>query len=113
MDDKNNKVNETINVITNAHLPPQLINGAIECIVALGSISTDDKRWETFAREGADILLQVQMDRDYFSEETRQCANKALDILASHSFKAVVTKLLHWMSDDREDDEVDHLARER
>ncbi|EPY27877.1 hypothetical protein STCU_05461 [Strigomonas culicis] len=72
-----------------------------------------DKKWEYLSCEGSDILMQVMLDKEAFPEPARRAAATALDALVSTAFKSVIKKLVHWISDEREDDDPEQLQRER
>lgn len=70
-------------------------------------------RPDYFAREGADVIIQVILDDVGFTANVRAAAKDALQALIVASFKAVVTKLIHLISDDRESDDADQIQKER
>lgn len=86
---------------------------AIRCFECLGPVSTTDSNLEYLAREAVDILLQVTLDHGAFEFPVRKAAVVALDHLTDSAFRCVVTKLIHWISDDREDDDEEQLKKER
>lgn len=92
---------------------PQLLTAAVQAFAGLGPVSVVDKNWEYLAREGADVLMQVMIDRDAFPESVRQAAAKSLDSLTNSAFRCVLAKLLHWLSLDRENDEEEQIQKER
>ncbi|CCW66266.1 unnamed protein product [Phytomonas sp. Hart1] len=106
-------VTSLIKIIGGDDNTPQLLVAALQCFSGLGSVSMLEKQWEYLSREGADILMQVIIDKEAFPEPVRQAARKSLDDLTESAFQPVVTKLLHWLSDDREDDEEEQLLKER
>lgn len=97
-------------------IDPILIS-AIKVLVSLASITNAEKRPDYFAREGADILIQVILadaaDGEGYSVVVRDEAKNALEQLATINLKSVLTKLVHLISDDREADEAEQLSRER
>lgn len=86
---------------------------AICCFASLGPVSATDNSLEFLAREAVDILLQITLDHGAFSLTVRKAAIAALDSLTETAFRCVVTKLLHWLSDDREEDEDEQIRKER
>lgn len=106
-------VTSLVKVIGGEDNTPQLLVSAVQCLSGLGPVSMLDKSWEYLSREGADILMQVVIDKDAFSEAVRQAARKSLDSLIGSAFRPVLTKLLHWLSDDREEDEEEQISKER
>jgi len=95
----------------------QIAIHAIKVLVGLASITSAEKRPDYFAREGADILIQVVLadstDGEGYTSDVRDAAKKSLDELAAINMKSVLTKLVHLISDDREADEAEQLSRER
>eukprot|EP00796_Vickermania_ingenoplastis_P010236 gene10236-7175_t len=79
----------------------------------LGPVSTADNKLEVLAREGADVLLQVTLDHDAFDVTARKTAASTLDSLTESAFRYVVKKLLHWISDEREEDDEEVIRKER
>lgn len=90
-----------------------LVCAAIRCFEGLGPVSTTDSNLEYLAREAVDILLQITLDHDAFDFPVRKAAVSALDHLTDTAFRCVVTKLIHWISDDREEEEEEQLKKER
>lgn len=90
-----------------------ILCAAIYCFQSLGPVSTTDSNLEFLAREAVDILLQITLDHGAFSLTVRKTAIAALDSLTDTAFRCVVTKLLHWLSDDREEDEEEQIRKER
>lgn len=106
-------VTSLVKILSGPEDTPQLLVAAVQGISSLGPVSVLDKKWEYLSREGADVLMQVMLDEDGFPENVRQAASKALDSLIHTAFRPVVTKLLHWISDDREAEEEAQLLKER
>ncbi|SCU72872.1 uncharacterized protein TEOVI_000445600 [Trypanosoma equiperdum] len=106
-------VTSLVKILSGPDNTQQLLVAAVQGIAALGPVSMLDKKWEYLSREGADVLMQVMIDENGFAEPVRSAASKALDTLVSTAFRPVVTKLLHWLSDDREAEEEDQLQKER
>ncbi|KEG09556.1 hypothetical protein DQ04_05031030 [Trypanosoma grayi] len=102
-----------VKILSGTEDTPQLLVAAVQGISALGPVSVLDKKWEYLSREGADVLMQVMLDEEGFAENVRTAAASALDSLVCTAFRPVVTKLLHWISDDRETDDEAQLAKER
>lgn len=90
-----------------------ILCAAIRCFESLGPISTADSSLEFLAREAVDILLQVTLDHGAFSFTVRKAGMAALDSLTNTAFRCVVTKLMHWLSDDREEDDEEQIRKER
>lgn len=90
-----------------------IICAAIHCFESLGPISTTENNLEFLAREAVDILLQVTLDHGAFSLAVRKASVAALDSLTQTAFRCVVTKLIHWLSDDREEDDEEQIRKER
>ncbi|KAH9600494.1 hypothetical protein LSM04_002254 [Trypanosoma melophagium] len=106
-------VTSLVKILSGTEDTPQLLVAAVQGIAALGPVSVLDKKWEYLSREGADVLMQVMLDENGFTENVRQAASKAFDALVQNAFRPVVTKLLHWISDDREAEEEQQLMKER
>lgn len=106
-------VTSLVKIIGGEDNTPQLMIAAIQCFPGLGPVSMLDKSWEYLSREGADILMQVIIDQEAFAETVRHAARKALDALTASAFRSVATKLIHWLSDDREGDDEEQLRKER
>nr|CCC48871.1 conserved hypothetical protein, fragment [Trypanosoma vivax Y486] len=106
-------VTSLVKILSGPDNTPQLLTAAVQGIASLGPVSMLDKKWEFLSREGADVLMQVMIDEKGFEETVRQAASKALDVLVNTAFRPVVTKLLHWISDDREAEEEEQLQKER
>lgn len=90
-----------------------LLSAAVRCFEGLGPLSSADQSQEYLAREGVDVLLQVTLDHGAFEAPVRKAAAAALDSLTSSAFRCVTTKLIHWLSNDREEDDEEQLQRER
>lgn len=90
-----------------------LLCATIRCFEGLGPVSTADSSFEFLARESVDILLQIILDREAFEENVRKAALSVLNALTESAFCCVVKKLLHWLSDEREDDEEEWIRGER
>ncbi|ORC87881.1 uncharacterized protein TM35_000191250 [Trypanosoma theileri] len=106
-------VTSLVKILSGTENTPQLLIAAVQGIAALGPVSVLDKKWEYLSREGADVLMQVMLDENGFAENVRQAASKAFDALVQNAFRPVATKLLHWISDDREAEEEEQLKKER
>ncbi|KAL7702504.1 hypothetical protein NQL31_007269 [Lotmaria passim] len=106
-------VTSLVKVVGGEDNTPQLLTAAVQAFAGLGPVSVVDKNWEYLAREGADVLMQVMIDRDAFPESVRHAAAKSLDSLTNSAFRSVLAKLLHWLSLDREDDEEEQIQKER
>lgn len=106
-------VTSLVKIVGGPDNTPQLLTAAIQAFAGLGPVSVLDKNWEYLAREGADVLMQVMIDREAFPESVRQAASKSLDSLTSSAFRSVLAKLLHWLSLDREEDEEAQIQQER
>ncbi|KAG5504914.1 hypothetical protein JKF63_04360 [Porcisia hertigi] len=106
-------VTSLVKIVGGSDNTPQLLIAAVQAFAGLGPVSVVDKNWEYLAREGADVLMQVMVDRDAFPEGVRQAASKSLDSLTSSAFRSVLAKLLHWLSLDREDDDEEQIQKER
>ncbi|AYU78722.1 hypothetical protein, conserved [Leishmania donovani] len=106
-------VTSLVKIVGGADNTPQLLTAAVQAFAGLGPVSVVDKNWEYLAREGADVLMQVMVDRDAFPESVRQAASKSLDSLTSSAFRSVLAKLLHWLSLDREEDDEEQVQKER
>ncbi|GET88500.1 hypothetical protein, conserved [Leishmania tarentolae] len=106
-------VTSLVKIVGGADNTPQLLTAAVQAFAGLGPVSVVDKNWEYLAREGADVLMQVMVDRDAFPESVRQAAAKSLDSLTSSAFRSVLAKLLHWLSLDREEDDEEQVQKER
>ncbi|EPY25679.1 hypothetical protein STCU_06564 [Strigomonas culicis] len=106
-------VTSLVHVIGGDDNTPQLLTAALNSFVGLGPVSMMDKKWEYLSCEGSDILMQVMLDKEAFPEPARRAAATALDALVSTAFKSVIKKLVHWISDEREDDDPEQLQRER
>jgi hypothetical protein len=89
-----------------------LRQGAIEGLAGVALKSTSKQIDVT--REVADVLLQVSLPTSGFSDDVRK---KARDLVNKQLIEAcpkgVVGKMLHWLSDDREDDEAAQIDAER
>ncbi|KAF8295440.1 hypothetical protein TcYC6_0092440 [Trypanosoma cruzi] len=106
-------VTSLVKILSGSEDTPQLLVAAVQGLSSLGPVSVLDKKWEYLSREGADVLMQVMLDEEGFAESVRQAASKALDSLIQTAFRPVVTKLLHWISDNRETEDEDQLKKER
>ncbi|KAG5505394.1 hypothetical protein GH5_03414 [Leishmania sp. Ghana 2012 LV757] len=106
-------VTSLVKIVGGADNTPQLLTAAVQAFAGLGPVSVVDKNWEYLAREGADVLMQVMVDRDAFPESVRLAASKSLDSLTSSAFRSVLAKLLHWLSLDREEDDEEQVQKER
>lgn len=106
-------VTSFVKILSGPEDSPQLLVAAVQGISSLGPVSVMDKKWEYLSREGADVLMQVMLDEEGFSEQVRQAATKALNSLIHTAFRPVATKLLHWISDDREAEEETQMLKER
>ncbi|CAJ1025486.1 hypothetical protein Q4I30_003867 [Leishmania utingensis] len=106
-------VTSLVKIVGGADNTPQLLTAAVQAFAGLGPVSVVDKNWEYLAREGADVLMQVMVDRDAFPESVCQAASKSLDSLTSSAFRSVLAKLLHWLSLDREEDDEVQVQKER
>ncbi|KPI85729.1 hypothetical protein ABL78_5216 [Leptomonas seymouri] len=106
-------VTSLVKIVGGEDNTPQLLTAAVQAFAGLGPVSVVDKNWEYLAREGADVLMQVMIDREAFPESVRQAAAKSLDSLTNSAFRSVLAKLLHWLSLDREDDEEEQIQKER
>lgn len=106
-------VTSLVKIVGGEDNTPQLLTAAVQAFAGLGPVSVVDKNWEYLAREGADVLMQVMIDREAFPESVRQAAAKSLDALTNSAFRSVLAKLLHWLSLDREDDEEAQIQKER
>ena len=76
-------------------------------------VAADQKIQEHVTRITVDVMVQIVLDKDSFQLPVRNAANAALAEIAQGSFKALITKLLHLLSDDREVDDVAQIAAER
>ncbi|TPP45381.1 hypothetical protein CGC21_32830 [Leishmania donovani] len=85
-------VTSLVKIVGGADNTPQLLTAAVQAFAGLGPVSVVDKNWEYLAREGADVLMQVMVDRDAFPESVRQAASKSLDSLTSSAFRS----RKHW-----------------
>jgi hypothetical protein len=74
---------------------------------------SDSKIQENITRIAVDVIIQVTLDAENFGNPIRAAATAALAEIAQGSFKALTTKLLHLLSDDREADDVAQVAAER
>ncbi|KPA85621.1 hypothetical protein ABB37_00025 [Leptomonas pyrrhocoris] len=106
-------VTSLVKIVGGEDNTPQLLTAAVQAFAGLGPVSVVDKNWEYLAREGADVLMQVMIDREAFPESVRQAAAKSLDSLTNTAFRSVLAKLLHWLSLDREDDDEEQISKER
>ncbi|RNE99748.1 uncharacterized protein Tco025E_08931 [Trypanosoma conorhini] len=106
-------VTSLVKILSGPEDTPQLLVAAVQGLSSLGPVSVLDKKWEYLSREGADVLMQVMLDEEGFAEAVRQAASKALDSLIHTAFRPVVTKLLHWISDNRETESEEQLKKER
>ncbi|RNF08442.1 hypothetical protein TraAM80_02744 [Trypanosoma rangeli] len=106
-------VTSLVKILSGPEDTPQLLMAAVQGLSSLGPVSVLDKKWEYLSREGADVLMQVMLDEEGFAEGVRQAASKALDSLIQTAFRPVVTKLLHWISDNRETEDEEQLKKER
>ncbi|KAK7196510.1 hypothetical protein NESM_000588700 [Novymonas esmeraldas] len=106
-------VTSLVKIVGGADNTPQLLTAAVQAFAGLGPVSVIDKNWEYLAREGADVLMQVMIDRAAFPECVWQAASKSLDSLTKSAFRSVLAKLLHWLSLDREEDDEAQIQQER
>jgi hypothetical protein len=89
-----------------------LRQAAIESLAGVASKSGSKQADVT--REVSDILLQVSLQGSGFSEQIRKVAKEQVTKKLIESCpKGVVGKMLHWLSDDREDDTVEQIEAER
>ena len=89
-------------------------SAAVEAIVGFSKSCTlnKSKKGEFVVRESTDVLMQLAIDESR-SEAIKKAANDGIIAMVACDFKAVITKQLHWLSDDREDDNQEYLAKER
>lgn len=86
--------------------------GAVEGLAGVALKSTTKQIDVT--REVTDILLQVSLANSGFSDDVRKKAKEEVNKkLIEACPKGVVGKMLHWLSDDREDDEAAQIDAER
>jgi hypothetical protein len=102
----------SVKIIAGDSYEDPAVIAAIKLFPALALIPAEN-RPDYFAREGADVIIQVILDETAFSAPVRAAAKDALQALILTGFKSVLTKLIHLISDDREADEADHVQKER
>ncbi|CUG92942.1 Hypothetical protein, putative [Bodo saltans] len=102
----------SVKIIASDSFEDPAVIAAIKLFPALALIPTEN-RPDYFAREGADVIIQVILDETAFSAPVRAVAKDALQALILSGFKSVLTKLIHLISDDREADEAEYVQKER
>lgn len=101
-----------VNTLASPQSNDPIRQGAIEGLTGVCLKSTTKQVDVT--REVTDVLLQVSLPTSGFSESIRKLAKEQVTKqLIEACPKGVVGKMLHWLSDDREDDEASQIDAER
>ena len=104
-----------VNVISGEDNTPALIQAAIQALRTLCQkcVEKKAKNSEFLVRESADVLFQIMLDEDGFEAQSRSIAKECSEALTRADFPAIIAKLLHWISDQRENDEPTQVEKER
>ena len=108
-----------VNTLTSTNAASNNVNGtdalrqaAIEGLAGVAAKSTTKQVDVT--REVCDVLLQVSLQGSGFTDQVRKTAKEQVTKkLIEACPKGVVGKMLHWLSDDREDDTAEQIDAER
>lgn len=107
----NKTVSALVTVLGSTEATPPL---NVACLNALTTLAGKLKTKQVeYIKEVTDTFLQVSMEENGYPENVRTVAKESIQAMLKLNPTGVITKLLHWISDEREADDVEYVAKER